>query len=365
MAGNDLKRAAKHYRAGKYSQAIQLLESQVFRYRESFRFFYIVGMSCLYTGDFGGAYSYLHRALNIKPSDTSSQLGLAVVYLRRGETAEALKLWFNILDREPKNRQARRGLKMLKRHIDPDSFVEFTESKRINALLPRDRTRRPYLTAAILILLVGGAGIFSFPYISSRVQDLTKEEPRQNIAALDLSVETYGSGQTGEDTLYSFEEEELRSRYEQIIDLFHRYRDNMAQREINRLQLSNASPQLKTKLDLLEGYIRTPSFGDLKTDFSYGDVAERPRLYEDCFVIWKGRVSNLSVGEERITFDLLVGYETEKVVEGIVPVELDYAVQIDPAFPIEVLGRINTSGNSFKIMAHSVHQFSMEEEKEG
>jgi hypothetical protein len=46
-------------------------------------------------------------------------------------------------------------------------------------------------------------------------------------------------------------------------------------------------------------------------------------------------------------------------------VELDYAVQIDPAFPIEVLGRINTSGNSFKIMAHSVHQFSMEKEKEG
>jgi tetratricopeptide (TPR) repeat protein len=363
MAGNDLKRAAKLYHAGKYSQAIQVLEAQVFRYRESFRFFYVLGMSCLYTGDFGGAYSYLHRALNIKPSDTAAQLGLAVVYLRRGETQEALKIWFNILDRDPKNRQAARGLKLLKRHIEPDAFVEFTESKKIHSLLPKDRTRRPYLTAALLIAVLGLSGIFAFPYLIGFYTEMTRDEPRQNIAALDLSVESYQSSEVQERVRFRFEEEELRSRYRRIIDLFHEYRDNLAQREINRLQLSNASPELKQKLTLLEEYIRTPSFGSLQTEFRYREVAENPQLYEDCYVIWKGRVSNLSVGRERISFDLLVGYETEQVVEGIVPVELDYAVQIDPAFPIEILGRIETSGNSFKIMAHSVHQFSMEEKE--
>jgi hypothetical protein len=314
-------------------------------------------------GDFGGAYSYLHRALNIKPADTSTELGLAVVYLRRGETAEALKIWFGILDREPNNRQARKGLRMLKRHIDPESFVELTESKRIKLLLPKDRTRRPYLTAAVLIIVLGGGAILAYPFLSGVYRNITSEEPRQSIAALDLSVDSYETAQPAKDTLYTFQEEELRSRYREIINLFHDYRDNLAQREINRLLLSNASPELKKKLQLLEDNIQAPSFGTLKTDFSYKQVSDSPRLYDNCFVIWKGRVSNLTVGEDTITFDLLVGYETEKVVEGIVPVELDYAVQIDPAFPIEVLGQIMTSGNSFKIVAHSVHQFSVEEEE--
>ena len=336
----------------------------MFRYRESYRFFYILGMSCLYMNDFGGAYSYLHRALNIKSSDIPAQLGLAVVYLRRGETAEALKIWFNILDQDPKNRQAQRGLRLLKRHIEPDSFVELTESKRINTLLPKDRTRRPYLTAALIILVLGGGGIFSYPYLSGVVSNMTREEPRDNIASLDLSVDTYGSDRSSDDLLFEFEEEELRRRYRRIIELFHDYRDNLAHREINRLQLSNISTELKKKLNLLEGYIRTPSFGTLQTDFSYEEVAETPQLYHECFVSWKGRVSNLSVGKEKIIFDLLVGYENKKVVKGIVPVELDYAAEIDPAFPIEVLGTIQTSGNSFKIMAHSIHQFSVEEKEE-
>ena len=106
------------------------------------------------------------------------------------------------------------------------------------------------------------------------------------------------------------------------------------------------------KLDYLE---------KVEHNFKFKEVQEHPVLYQDCYVIWKGRVSNLVIGENSINFDLLVGYETEQVLEGIVPVQLNFAAHIDPAFPIEVLGRIEPEGNQIYLEAKSIHQFIPEE----
>ena len=79
MRSKTLKKATKLFKAGKYSKVLLLLESQVFRYRQSFDFFYLLGISCLRSSDYGGGYSYLQRAINIKPDDINTLAGLAVV----------------------------------------------------------------------------------------------------------------------------------------------------------------------------------------------------------------------------------------------------------------------------------------------
>ena len=114
MKTKGLKKADRLFASGRYSDVIHLLEPQVYMYREHPRFYYLLGMSCLQVGDFGGAYSYLSRSGQLAPDDVDSLLGLAAVHLRRNETQDALRLWLDVLDVDPRNPQARRGLAALR-----------------------------------------------------------------------------------------------------------------------------------------------------------------------------------------------------------------------------------------------------------
>ena len=386
MGGNDLKKAEKLYRHKKYTQILQLLESQIFRYRQSFQFYYLLGMACLYTGDFSGGESYLQRALSLKPGNKNALLGIAAVHLKQQKTSEALKDWFEVIDQDPKNRQANRGLSVVRRHADPDELITFTDSNKLYKLLPRERHMGVSSIIFILLGIIIGVGVLFYPLYEDFLTSLTRQKvQRPEISKLDLTVENYtstdrenvGSGKssaaseqeteeapsdTTPSVVFEMDRKEIRKHYEKLITHFNNYEDNLAQREINRLLLSNASTELKNKVSTLSTYTRTPSFDSLKNNFTYKEVKKEPRLYQDCYVIWKGRVSNLVIDDNAIRFDLLVGYENEKVLEGIVPVQLNFAAHVDPAFPIEVLGKINTNGRDVELVIESIHQFIPEEE---
>ncbi|HAK47619.1 MAG TPA: hypothetical protein DCO79_17080, partial [Spirochaeta sp.] len=121
----------------KYSDVIRILEPQVFRFRENFNFFYLLGMSCLHQGDYGGAFSYLRRAVDIRENDVNVLLGLAAVYLKRGDTGNALRLWLDIIEIDPSNLQAQRGLNYLKKTNEPDEFTSFAAEDKIARFLPQ------------------------------------------------------------------------------------------------------------------------------------------------------------------------------------------------------------------------------------
>ncbi|MCK5672653.1 MAG: hypothetical protein KAH95_04715, partial [Spirochaetales bacterium] len=125
MRSKTLKKASGLFKAGKYKQVLQLLEPQVFRYRQSFDFYYYLGISCLNTSDFGGGYSYLQRAITLKPDDINTMAGLALVHLKRQESSEAIQQWFQILDIEPNNKLAKRGLETLKKYTKQEDFIEY------------------------------------------------------------------------------------------------------------------------------------------------------------------------------------------------------------------------------------------------
>ncbi|MFO7849381.1 MAG: hypothetical protein R6V67_05420, partial [Spirochaetia bacterium] len=238
MGGNDLKKAERFYRSKKYSKMLQLLEPQIFRYRESYRFFFLLGMACLRTGDFGGGYSYLQRALSIKPGDIKALLGLAAIHLRRQETSEALRHWFQVLDEDPKNKYANRGLKILRKNVDADHLVKLTESSKLNALIPKERSFLPVI-AALSFAGILAAGILLYPIVSEYVQNRFFSE-REDISSLDLSIENSFTDDSDSSPRYSMDEKEIKNTYSRIVELFHDYKDNLARREINRLLLSNA-----------------------------------------------------------------------------------------------------------------------------
>ncbi len=73
---------------------------------------------------------------------------------------------------------------------------------------------------------------------------------------------------------------------------------------------------------------------------------------------WRGKIANLKVGKSAITFDLLVGYDKEKELEGIVPVTLGFAADLANGGGIEVLGQIAYAAGKLGLNAISIHKLA-------
>jgi hypothetical protein len=109
---------------------------------------------------------------------------------------------------------------------------------------------------------------------------------------------------------------------------------------------------------MLKGFVTQASFDTLQDPFSYAAVAEQPALYEACSVRWKGKIANLRVGKEAITFDLLVGYDQEKELEGIVPVTLPFASVLEDGSALEVLGQVTLHDGTLALLGISLHKLA-------
>ena len=76
--------------------------------------------------------------------------------------------------------------------------------------------------------------------------------------------------------------------------------------------------------------------------------------------MWSGRIANSEVTDTSYSCDLLVGYENQKRVEGIVPLVFDSAMNLDPSLPITVLGKIRNLlfvKKSYKNSKNAYHPF--------
>ncbi len=351
-----LKKAERTYRNREFAETIRLLEPQVFIYRQNPRFYYLLGMACIRTGDFAGAYSYLKRAEQLDPQNLDVKVAVAIVHLKRYETEQSIRYWLEILDEDPHNSYARKGLDVLKKRADPEGIEELFDTGKVFRLLPSPGFYLPKKVKwalGILILLLVAVGGFKYG-----LSLLKREMPRPELAAIQLEKGASFVDPTSR-SRYMLTQKEISDSFEKIKELLRDYRDTEARIEMNRLLLSNATKDVKEKVRALLPYLKEPTFLTLKSSVSYQEVLKDPFLYEGCYVRWKGRVTNLRISEKEIVFDLLVGYQDQKVLEGIVPVTLQFAVKVDPTFAYEVLGEVLLKGNSIQLRGVSLHELGI------
>jgi hypothetical protein len=343
MKTRGLRQAHKLFRAGKYPDVIRVLEPQIFLYREDAGFYYLLGLSCLLSGDPAGAYSYLSRSSHINAESIETLLALAATQVRRRRDDEALQLWLQVLEFDPRNRIARRGLAMLREADSPAVVHEATEGDRIKRFLPTRRVVVPrglWIASAAILLTV--LVVLSSPRLIPliRARDVAGADPRDGVELTrideDLGELTEFQGQFR----YILTESEIRDRFRLMGEYFNTFRDNMAMREINRILNSNAASELKQRAALLSNYIRPPTFITFRDNATFAEIAREPWLYDGSYVRWTGRISNLVESDDSIRFDLLVGYETERILEGVAPVELTFAVRLSPGMSVEVIGKV-------------------------
>ncbi len=357
MPKSVVQRAYRLYRRQKFPQTIRLLESQVFRFRNNGEFYTLLGLACLRSGDFGGAESYLRRAQQLRPEDLRPPLGLAAVLAHRGQTEEALKLWLRVLEEQPRNRQARRALELLRRGGAEQEAESFRSASVLKGLLPPVPAGPGAVVIPVVALLGAGliaaAVLVGLPHAESW---LRQKRQRPGVEAVQLPRSQPELTSPGGGAPVVLTERQVSRTFELIKKHLLAYRDNLAMREINRLLLSNASAAVKEKARLLASFVQQPDFSTLRDNFSYAEVAADPLLYRDCYVIWSGKAANVRIGSERIRFDLLVGYAAEEELLGVVPASLDFAADLQSGDAVEVLGRVEAAEGGLSLAVVSIHR---------
>jgi len=355
MKARSLTEARGLYRARRFADVIRLLEPDVFKFRESFEYFQLLGFSCLHTGDLGGAFSYISRAHQLKDDDVNVLLGLAAVHFRRAENETAIKRWLEVLEAQPANQTARRGMDILRRGLTPDQLQELIDSGRLKLLyppLPQRAIPVSVIIAALGVLILAGVGVLIFRIARPA------ESQRPGVSVIEIPPDITSYIESGTDFTFVLSEREVRQSFQKAKGYLLAYRDNPATVEINRILLSNAAPAVKERARMLKGFVTLPTFDTLRDPFPYATVAHQPALYDACTVRWKGKIANLANGKDAITFDLLVGYDQERQLEGIVAVTLNFAVQLANGGPLEVLGQVVARGDVVTLNGISVHSLA-------
>lgn len=351
----SLADARRLFRGRRYAEVIRLLEPEVFRYRENHEYFSLLGYSCLQAGDLGGAASYITRAHQLKPGDTDALLGLAAIALRKADPEGALKRWLSVLDEDPQNPVARRGLAMLRRGLSRDELQELIDSGKVRQLYPPrgGKGRAAWLIAAGAVaaaILVSGLIVV--------LVTRPRATARPVVAGVELPPDLPRYVEETAGARYTMTEKQVRQGFQKVKKEMLAFRDNLAVVEANRILLSNASVPVKERARLLKSHALRPSFTTVRDPFPYAQVVAEPALYDGCAVVWRGKLANLVVGESQIAFDLLVGYESEKELAGIVPVTLDFAVILENGIALEVLGTVASESGGLSLRGISIHRLS-------
>jgi tetratricopeptide (TPR) repeat protein len=359
MARTALDRAERLFAAGRYTELVTLLEPQVPVYRESQRFYYLLGTACLRAGDPGGSLTYLKRAEQLGPANSETMLALAALSVRRGESEKAIEYYLRILEDKPGDRKARACLGILRKDAGPEGLARLVETGRIARLYPGGRAIPRFVLPGLLILAACCALFFAWPGLSSLAYDLSRPRTaRPEVAAVDLSVlERDSPVVTGGSFRYILTEKEALASFDRAKDYFQAYRDNAAMIEINRLLGSNASSAVKAKAKALASFVGKPDFRTIKDAPSYAQVSADPQLYDGCSIAWKGMAANVRPGSDAggLAFDFLVGYQDKKKLEGLIPARMSGAeVPMDRA--LELLAVVKADGRSASLDCVAVHE---------
>jgi tetratricopeptide (TPR) repeat protein len=325
---------------------IRHLEPQVFAYRENPRFYELLGFSCLRTGDYGGAYSFLSRSSQLDRDNPRVLDALAVAELKRRRPTDAIQTWLDALELDRDDKLAKKGLNLVRKAENPTALAQDLSDRELRALLPPEPRRGLLIRrVAVLGLIVVAIAVGAYLVANSgllRQEDGAPPREGEELARFNQEPDSWIAYE-GE-FRYAFTEDEVQRIFERATNYFHNFRDNMARREINRLLNSNASGSVKERASLLTDYIQTPDFSSFQDNFVYGDVVSEPWLYQGCYVRWRGRVANLSINDT-IRFDLMVGYEDGRVLEGVVSAVVPFAVSIDAGESVEVIGQVEVEND--------------------
>ncbi|MDA3850694.1 MAG: hypothetical protein PF447_05430 [Spirochaetaceae bacterium] len=357
----DLKKGLQLIQTKKHSQAIGFLEPKIPIFLEDQSYYYLLSYAFYKINDLGAAKFYLERGILLDPSTLELKLLLAVVHLRRKDSTSAAKVWLSVLERDPDNKWAKKGLERLRKMNDKQQLMYFMEKGKHHNLVPGiGIAKNRFIRRGVLLALLVGISLCSIIFIPPWLKQRDQVN-RQELLYVDMKLRDNSLTDPQSSFTYLMTTDEIEDSYQKVIDYYDNYKDNLAQREANRLINSNASQEIKSKLFLLEGYFKKPEYLDFYTNFSYAQALADPLLYDNCYILWTGRIGNLEILQDKIQFKFIVGFEDEIDFDGVIPAYVNYEVRIDPEMAVEILGRLQWQNNQLILKVESIRHIIPED----
>jgi tetratricopeptide (TPR) repeat protein len=359
-----LSKAVRLAKKKDFDGAIRILNTEEDRYYGSFKYYYIYAVICLHSGSFIEALTFFRQAEKIKMKEPRVMLGLAALYLKRMNTAQAVDYYLDVQELEPKNKTAKYALSVIRKNNTVEELSDWLTPKRLSKLFPPI----PFVFISSKIIITFVLALFvSFLMVSGLLISLRivsnpfRYRDTRPIVEFELSGnERRAPVETGGSYMYILTRDQATNLYDSALSFFSVYRDEAAKVNINRILESNASTEIKNKSRLLLSFMEEPRFDNFNRNDnpSYMDVKSEPVVYKDVHVIWRGMATNIEITDEHIRFDFLVGYDTRRTLEGIVQVIFTTPVSINTDRPLEVLGKIvlNPSYTDIILAGVAIHQ---------
>ena len=356
---SPLQKAHKYLRARNYSKVISLLEPLVLEYKESFDFFFVLGTACLYVEDIGGADAYYKSARRLRPENCEILKAQGVLNLRLGNVTRALELYLHVLDLNPGDAVATGALEFIRRNSNPGKMEEKVRSGSLKKFYPKTGLHPAIVPSCIIVLAICAMGVlFVNNYKTllglngARGVDLSAYEPSEEDLKNPLSKNLINN-----DYKYFLTIEQVNEYRVNARSFFEKKRDNEARRYINMILRSNASDSIKSYVNGIAKYLEEPRFDTITDNYTLKQVLEDVYQYENCWVVWSGRVSNVEENEKIYKCNFLVGYENLDRIDGIVTLVFEQPVSISNEKPIEVLARITvTEDGELILRGRAIHQ---------
>jgi len=347
-----------------YEGAFKILKDEEDRYNGSFKYYYLYGIISLHAGNFVEAHEYLQYANRIKFNDVSTLLGLAVLYLKRLNTVKTIDLYLDVLEKDPKNKIAKNAMNIMQKYSAPEALSDWMTPLKLEKLyppIPAPLITKKTVFTIVFSLIAAFFLTFGILVLSKTIPNPFKNKTQRLSEEYVLSRQERNEPvETGGYYRYILTSGQAITLYERALSLFTEYRDEAAKVSLNRILESNASEGLKNKARLLFANTEIPGFDTFKRSDNpgYSDVKSEPVVYKDVYIIWKGMATNVEVTDDGTSFDLLVGYDTRRTLEGIVSVIFNKPVAVNTERPLEVLGKITpaSSYTDISLEGVAIHQ---------
>ncbi len=359
------KKALRYLKKRDFSTLSYFLTAKVPLFGNHAELYYYLGLAQYYLKNFKSAEDYFKSGMEYDTEHVEIRLAAAATALRQRNNGQAVHLWLNVLDIDPDNKKARKGLNLLRKKGNPTDLARFIRKGSIKQLEP---TLPSYITLFdIMLILLGCILVSGTIFLGIKLSEnffmpnASLPSGKANRAGAEAytlsSVKKKDYIQKEGEFLIQLTPKEIHEIITQAKNDFNNYKDNKVRFNLNRIKYSNAAAAVKAQASVLFATLEKPNFTNLDTNYTYREVFSDPIMYTDVYVHWRGKVQDVQFTPEAITFRLLVGYDDEKVLEGAVPVKVPFETFIDPILPTEILGQVKIDDeNHVYILASSIHQ---------
>ncbi|WP_151073760.1 tetratricopeptide repeat protein [Borreliella turdi] len=363
-----INKAIYYYNSKKYSQAIKLLEKEIFFYKNYYLYHYVLGMSYLRIGNLGNAQTYLKKAYTLNPGESNIKQAIAILLVSQGKEEKAIQIWLKMIEENQEVDRSELSLEIIRKNPIKGS-VFFKNSNLYEKLFPIIKAMPDKNLTKLVIIMTIGTIVFIlmlaiyFIFYEQKITIYTNRKAEinknlNNIAAyidnIKINNKEKIKNEEGQFILI-LTNNEIKNSFEKIKIYLKTGKDNFARVEINKILNSNASESIKLKAKNLASFISRPDFISFNEHINLKDIKKDPFIYSNVYVKWEGVVNNIEKKDNIIQFDFYVGYN-KNVLSGIIPAKTTFDIDIDFKDSVEILGQIEYKNKKLILNAITIRK---------